>query len=395
MPARLILTGGTVVTPTDLYEGGSVIIEGVHIAAVTERAYPATATLRETVIDVGGRLVLPGVVCLHNDGIEKAINPRPCANLPHDLAMFALDRALAAAGVATQFHALSFYGMPGKERTIASAIAAHTAIAAFRASGCGLVNHHTLYRCDVRLAASLDAILARVGDDCSRLVSLNDHVPGRGQLRDMARMYAQLKPGLTRDMTADEWIAEREAFVRETDGQVALAHARLAEAARTGGITLVSHDDDSVEHVDTMARLGCRVAEFPVTTEAARQAKKRGMIVAMGAPNLVRGGSLAGNVSAMELAHAGLMDILVADYHAPSLLYAATFLAREALATLPQAVAMITATPAAAVGLHDRGALATGRRADIVVVRMRRRVPEVTSLVVAGESRYTIHRDEQ
>jgi alpha-D-ribose 1-methylphosphonate 5-triphosphate diphosphatase len=392
MTERLILTGGAVVAPDGVYEGSSVVIEGGRIVAVTPRAYSSTNSPDETIIDCGGRFVLPGVVCLHNDAIEKAVNPRPNANLPLPLALATLDRQLAAAGVTTQFNAIMFEDSPDKERAIARAVAMHEALVAFAASGEALVEHHTHFRCDVRLATSLDAVLARVHDAPVQLVSLNDHVPGQGQMRNLALTAAQLATELGPGMTADAWLAEREEFARTTEAQVARSHDALAQLAQASATTLMSHDDDSAEKVDLMYRLGCRVAEFPVTREAARRARELGIQIAMGAPNLVRGGSLSGNISALALAHDGLLDILIADYHAPALLAAAWALARAGVASLPAAVAMIATTPAATVGLTDRGALLPGQRADMLVVRELGGVPVVTQLLVAGELRYAADR---
>ncbi len=277
MTGRLILTGGAVVAPDAAYEGGSVVIEGGRIVAVTARAYTGPSSPRETIMDVGGRFVLPGVVCLHNDAIEKAVHPRPGANLPLPLALATLDRHLAAAGVTTQFNAINFEDMPDKERTLAWGAALHDALAAFGASGDGLVEHHTLFRCDVRMAASLDAILARAPAATVPLVSLNDHVPGQGQLRDRARMVTQLAGELGSVAAAETWIAEREAFARATEEQVARSYDALGQLARATATVLMSHDDDSAEKVELMYRLGCRVAEFPVTREAARRARALGM----------------------------------------------------------------------------------------------------------------------
>lgn len=392
MTERLILTGGAVIAPDAVYAGGSVVIEGGQIVAVTARAYSGANSPRETIIDVGGRFVLPGVVCLHNDAIEKAINPRPSANLPLPLALATLDRNLAAAGITTQFNAIMFDDIPDKERAVGRAVAMHDALVAFEASGESLVEHHTLFRCDVRAAASLDAVLTRVPAAPVRLVSLNDHVPGRGQLRDLALTAAQLAGELGPGSTAEAWLAEREGFARTTEEQVTRSYNALAQMARASTTTLMSHDDDSAAQVDVMYRLGCRVAEFPVTREAARRARELGMPIAMGAPNLVRGGSLSGNIDALDLAHEGLIDILIADYHAPAMLAAAWALARAGVATLPAAVAMIAATPAAAVGLTDRGTLVPGQRADILVARELGGVPVVTHTLVAGEVRYAAER---
>src|SRR5262249_52842540 len=151
---------------------------------------------------------------------------------------------------------------------------------------------------------------------------------------------------------------------------VPAVYARVGREAAAQRIVVGTHDDDSPEKVDAQIRLGASVAEFPITLAAARQARARGMSIVVGAPNIVRGGSQSGNLDARELIAAGLADAICADYHAPSLLPAAFRLAREGLADLPRAVRMVTLNAARAVGLRDRGSLAAGQRADLILVRL-------------------------
>lgn len=394
---RLILSGGTVVTRDRVIEGGSVVIEGERIAAVSSGTYSAGCTSAETVIDVTGRLVLPGIICLHNDGHERAINPRPNANFPRDFALLTYDRALSSAGITTQFHAVSFLTLAAKDRTISGAVAMSHDIHAFAASGYGSLDHYVLFRCDVRQPASLESILDCIEDAPVRIVSMNDHVPGQGQYRNIGKYLEQVKPYLPASMATDDtgmaaWLAERERFKNDTEHTVEWMYSHLAAEARTRGFTLISHDDDTAEKVEVMHGLGCRMAEFPVTIEAAVRARELGMHVSVGAPNIVRGGSLTGNASGLELASRGLVDILIADYHAPSMLLAAIRLHETGVATLPEAVAMISANAADAANLSDRGVLAPERRADVIVVDRVGSVPLVTLSIVAGACRFQVSK---
>lgn len=389
---RLILTNGTVVTPTGIIERGSVVIEGEQIVAVLQATYPAGMDNGERVVDVGGRYVLPGVICLHNDGLEKAINPRPNTNFPADFALLTYDAQLAAAGITTQFHAISFLTLATKQRSLDDAIMMSHAVHAFTESGGGTLDHFVCFRCDVRQPGSLDAILTCIEDAPVRLVTINDHVPGQGQYRNVELFLKQTRPYLPPDKQSDadlwEYHTTRIQYKAETEHVVEETYVRLAHEARTRQFILASHDDDTVEKVEIMHRLGCRMAEFPVTVEAARRARELGMHVSMGAPNAVRGGSLTGNAGATELAHLGLVDILIADYHAPSILYAAWQWARQGVVTLPQAVAMTGAHPAAVAGLADRGSLVPGLRADVIIVEEAGDVPVVAAQIVAGAMRY-------
>ncbi len=387
---RLIITDGRIVTPTTVCQG-SVVIEAGVITEVTTHRYVATSTKEETVVGVGGRYVLPGIVCLHNDGQEKALNPRPKTNFPPDFALLAYDRELAGAGITTQFHAVYFAPLAGMERGIDGAIAMAHAISDFATSSYASLDHFLLLRCEVRTPGSLDAVLTCLDLTPTCMISVDDHVPGRGQYRHVAQhpelVTQHLEPGKPADEAMAAWLVEREARARETELHVAALHKQLARASREHDVTLVSHDDDTVEKVTMMQRLGAQVAEFPVTIEAAQQAHELGMWVSMGAPNVVRGGSLMGNVSARVLAQHGLLDILISDYHASSMLYAAFLLAKSGIVSLPKAVAMITATPATAAGLGDRGALVPGLRADVIVVEMRGTIPVVMQQIFVGSTK--------
>jgi len=389
---RLILTNGTVVTRDAVIERGSVVIEGEQITEVTANTYPSSLDDGEHVVDVSGRFVLPGIVCLHNDGLEKAINPRPNTNFPADFALQTYDTQLAAAGITTQFHAISFQNLATKQRSLDDAVQMSHAVHAFAQSGRGTLDHYVLFRCDVRRPDSLDGILTCIDDAPVRFVSINDHVPGQGQYRDVAKFLDQMRPFMPENKRTDAdlaaWHAERMQFKADTETEVERTYGRLAVEARARDFVLASHDDDSAEKVEIMHRLGCRMAEFPVTVEAARRAHELGMRVSMGAPNAVRGGSLTGNASATELAGLGLVDILIADYHAPSILYAAWRWAHAGVASLPDAVAMTSAHPAAVAGLDDRGTLAPGKRADVIVVEEAGTVPVVTAHILAGAMQY-------
>jgi alpha-D-ribose 1-methylphosphonate 5-triphosphate diphosphatase len=144
---------------------------------------------------------------------------------------------------------------------------------------------------------------------------------------------------------------------------------------------MASHDDTTLEHVNEAIRDGVSIAEFPTTVEAARALHAAGVRVLMGAPNLVRGGSHAGNVATQELARAGALDVLSSDYVPASLLMAGLCLPKAVPEVgLPEAIRTVTKTPAEAVGLTDRGEVAIGKRADLIRVRVAHDVPAVRSV---------------
>lgn len=387
MPSRFLLTNAGLVLPDRLLDGGTLVVEEGAIAEIVGHAYPPAPG----VLDLGGRLLLPGLVDLHNDALEREINPRPGAGFDPTFALLHLDRKLAAAGVTTQFHAVSFAERSDKQRTVDRASQLCHAVNALRAAPHAAVDNAVLHRLDLRTPDALDRLLTAMTGSAIPLVSLNDHVPGQGQYRDLATYRQQIRPFLDREADEaelDAVIADRLQRAAETEHIVGEVLARLALEAPRRGMILVSHDDDSADRVDLMHELGCRVAEFPLTLAAAERAAGHGMHIAMGAPNALRGGSLSGNISALELLGRGLVDILVADYHAPALLGTLFRVIELGMADLPTAARLLTLNPAAAAGLSDRGALEPGRRADLIVLERYGGIPIVDATFVAGALRY-------
>ncbi|GIW07282.1 MAG: amidohydrolase [Dehalococcoidia bacterium] len=344
------------------------------------------------VIDVDGAYVLPGLIDVHNDGLEFEVNPRPGTNLPLAMAFANFERQALGAGVTTVFHALSFTDRPDLSRSVSSAWERAEFIQEHQQ--CRPVDHQVLHRFDVWSPATLEPIFESMARLPVRYVSLNDHTPGQGQYRDFAkhleRLAAYRQRRLTGEVDPDELRRRMEERQRAVAGGWLNAVYRDVAARRAQLPCVIgTHDDDTPEKVEAQAAIGATIAEFPVTLEAARQARRLGMAIVVGAPNIVRGGSHSGNLSAIDLVTEGLADIICADYHAPSLLPAVFRLVDAGVLTLPQAVAMVTANPARAIGLQDRGLLAIGRRADVVVVRREASAPIVEAAFCAGRLVFT------
>jgi alpha-D-ribose 1-methylphosphonate 5-triphosphate diphosphatase len=387
------ITNATVVLPGAQLPGGAVTVAGGQIAEVAASA----AELRTSAaaeIDADGAYLLPGLVDLHNDGYEYEMNPRPGANLPLPLAFATFERRLIAAGVTTEFHAISFMNRPSTGRSVSAAERASGYIAQLRRDGgFRAVDHQILHRLDVWSPDVLDSVFGSVDRMPVRYLSLNDHTPGQGQFRDIDGYIARMKAyELTRGNTpldVDGMYRTIAARAADTDTLPAI-YARLqAEHARQP-LVIATHDDDSAGKADFGYGLGARVGEFPVTLEAAHRQRELGMPIVVGAPNIVRGGSQSGNLDARQLIEAGLADIICADYHAPSLLASAFRLVQDGLADLPPAIRMLTLNPARAVGLADRGAVAPGLLADLLLVRLDRdSVPCVERAFRSGRPVYS------
>lgn len=383
---RVILSGGTVVLPDGTIENGGLVLEEGRIAEILARPMPRPRSRDDLYFDTSGRLLLPGLVDLHNDAIEVELIPRPRAPLPFDLAAATLDRRLAAAGVTTEFAAVFFADMTRSERRLSEAPQRASMLLARARESETLIDQHVLFRVDVWSPESLAAALETVGSARVPLLSLNDHTPGQGQYRnvDLWRRY-QIEHLGKSPAEASATIGEQMDRARAQPEIAAGVLARAKAATEAGRIIPVSHDDDTEEKVEIMHDIGVRIGEFPVTVEAARRQRALGMTIVAGAPNIVRRGSASGNINVYELLAEGLVDALCADYHAPSMLFAALQLAREKVVGLPEAVRMISLAPATAVGLGDAtGSLASGKRADVIVVDTRGTTPAVELTLRAG-----------
>jgi alpha-D-ribose 1-methylphosphonate 5-triphosphate diphosphatase len=279
------------------------------------------------------------------------------------------DAQIAAAGITTVFDALAIgtrmsVGVRGRDVQLRAA----DALARFSQKGLLRADHFLHLRCEIATADVVELFDLLSPHPLMRLASVMDHTPGQRQWHDRTqwRRY-QERHGKWTDEEAETTLAE----LAEEQQRFADTHRRqIVERCAVRGIPLASHDDTLVEHVEQAAAEGIVLAEFPTTRVAAEEAHKRGIATIMGAPNVVRGGSHSGNVSALELAQAGLLDIMSSDYVPSSLLTASFDLVEKAGWTLPRAIATVSYEPARRAGLTDRGAIEPGLRADFVRVTM-------------------------
>ncbi|GAA1828762.1 alpha-D-ribose 1-methylphosphonate 5-triphosphate diphosphatase [Agromyces salentinus] len=361
-PEDYVLGHVTAVLPDSVIDDARVVVRSGRIVEVSRHPSGSRSD-----VDGRGAICLPGIVDVHGDALARELRPRPGASVPVGFALASLEGRLGAAGITTAFHGIAYQarsavglpiGSPGAEELVAD-LELHAAVP------------RVLHRLDVRCPDGVAAFEARLASrpDEVLVVSHEDHTPGQGQYADPATMQRWLMEGERLDEA--EAAAHVEWWRASRDERIALRDAtldRLGELARAGRIRLFGHDPETREDVDGLAARGAAVAEFPTTRAAAERARELGLLVVAGAPNVLRGGSHAGNVSAGELVDAGLVDALASDYLPSAQLAAAFMLARAGRCTLARAVELITAGPAKAVGLDDRGSLRAGQRADLVLV---------------------------
>jgi alpha-D-ribose 1-methylphosphonate 5-triphosphate diphosphatase len=369
--ADLVLTNARMVLADRVIERGWLaVVDGV-IAELGEGTAPERGE------DLRGDLVMPGLVELHTDHLEVHYAPRPKVYWDPVAAVVSFDGQLATSGITTVLDSLRVWTEEGAEEVDGQAETLADAIAQARSAQLLRVDHLLHLRCEVPMPSVVAEAARLIGRSDVRLASLMDHTPGQRQFRDESKLrdyYRGKKGGLT-DVELDVLFRKR---IEHQAAHAADNYRRLVDLAQQHGVPLASHDDTTLDHVADAVRDRVAIAEFPTTIEAAEALHAAGVRVLMGAPNLVRGGSHAGNVATADLACAGVLDVMSSDYMPASLLMAALRLPQVAPAIdLAAAVRTVTRTPAQAVGLDDRGEIAAGRRADLIRVHVRGDVPAV------------------
>ena len=376
-PLHLIRNARIVAGNTVFY--GTLSVEGAYIADVAEGACSVAHA-----DDWAGDYLLPGLVELHTDNLEKHLMPRPKVHWPVLPAILGHDAQVVGAGITTVLDAITLGDLDADGVRVKSFAACIEGLQAATAAGVLRADHFLHLRLELSDPDLLKRFLPFVDHAQLKLVSLMDHTPGQRQWRDLElyRTYMTGKQGWS-NAKADAMFAlmvERQQLYAQPNRRAIIACC----ASRAMPLPLATHDDTTADEVRDGVAAGIRISEFPTTLEAARAARQHDQHVIMGAPNMVRGGSHSGNVSASELAQAGLVDVLSSDYAPASLLHAA-FLLQESGFSLPRAVATVTSTPARMIGLHDRGEIAAGLRADFIRVRMFDGLPVVLASWKAGQ----------
>jgi len=337
-------------------------------------------------MDANDAWLSPGLVDMHSDAIEKAVEPRPNARFPTEIAVRELDRNLAGCGITTIFHSLSFADMEDGLRS-------NNAAAGLIREVVGI---SSILRVDTRIHARFEVTdlgavphlesLVREGN--VNLLSFMDHSPGQGQYRDVAAYKGYY--GKVYDKT-DEELDRILARKREAhQSGVGEAIAAMVDLCNSEGVAMASHDDDSHQRIDWCVREGIAMSEFPVNLETAACARENGILACFGAPNLVRGGSQAGNLSVKTALESGFGDILCSDYLPLALLHAVFLVDALGIRPLAQAVAMASLAPARATGIGDvTGSIEEGKRADLLLVDRRHGHPDLLRTWVRGRKVYS------
>lgn len=383
---KTLITHARLVLVDRVIDEGWVLIGGERILDLGEAETTPQAETGTRLVDAGGSYLLPGMIDLHCDVIEKLVEPRPGVHVDMYVALQEADLRLANCGITTEYHALSLddneFGVRSENfftNLNVSLEAMHTHL---------LMRHKIHTRLELTSQEGYEKGIEMVRAGMSALVSMMDHSPGQGQYttEEAFREYVMRTTHRT-PQEMDALLARKREQARQKPERMAI----LARVARETGIPLATHDDDTPALVEEWSAMGVSISEFPTTMEAARRAHELGLKVCMGAPNVLRGRSSGGNVSARTAIAADVVDVLCSDYYPSAMLASVFLLAELGYKTLPEAVRMVTLHPAQAVGIgHEYGSLEIGKVADLILVEVNAQQPRVQRVFIGGEERLSI-----
>ena len=358
------------------------------------------------VIDARGMMLTPAMVDIHGDAFERQLMPRPGVMIPTDAALLETDRQLAANGIATAYHALTLSWEPGL-RSVAigeEVVAGLDALAprltvenrvqlrweTFCFEAMPLIDRALAGPLLPALAFNDHTTMGVLHPDCPLQTRPFDHDPALPVADLQSDAFARkMEPRARRaGMTTGDFVALMQAMW-DRRPEVPAIIANAGARARAAGAPMLSHDDSQPETRDFFRGHGARIAEFPMNMTVTRAAREAGDWIVFGAPNAARGGSHLGSPGAADMVAAGLCDILASDYYYPAMLAAVARLRADGVAPLPDLWKLVSANPAAALGLGDRGTVAPGQRADLVLIEWPEGAPPAVRMCLsAGRAAY-------
>lgn len=381
--SKIYLTHAQVVLENEVLNDASVLIEDGMITAINPQQVSGAEE-----VNLRGQTLIPGMIDLHCDALEKEVEPRPNVHFPLDFACAQADKRNAAAGVTTVFHALSFANHELGVRN--NAFAAEIARAVHAWQPHALVDNRVHCRYEVTDPTAPTVLLDLMQKGDMHLFSVMDHSPGQGQFKDITAFRDYLSRTYKKtDVELDALLAEK---ASQSEGAMQRIEL-LIEASHRHGIRVASHDDDSAQKIETVHALGVNISEFPINLESARAAKSKGMYTIFGAPNILRGKSQSGSMKALDAVKENVADCLCADYAPAALIVSIFRLPELAGISLTEAIRLVTINPARAAGLDDRGSIAVGKRADLASIALINGLAQASSVWTNGRLAYQARFD--
>lgn len=361
-----IFTNANIVTPDEILANHCLAVNNGKITAIGQHIGNETAEI----IDCHGGYLMPGIIDIHSDMIENLLQPRSTAMMSFQLGLDEAEKQLCACGITTIYHSVSMYKegtWDSREIRSAKSVKKLSELIKKKKTGSHLIHNKYHLRYELDNIKCYDNVLELMDNGNVDLLSIMDHRPGQGQYKDLS-IYRRHLPNQGRDLSDEEFaqLVEREQTKPMIEGEKL---TDLVKKAKSLGIPVSSHDDDSSECIQRDIKLGVDISEFPITLEVAKEAKSAGIAALLGAPNILLGGSHSGNLSAEAAVKEGCGDILCSDYYPQALLRAVFYLANKGVLTLPQAVKLVSLNPAKAVKIGDEtGSLEVGKTADMLVI---------------------------
>ncbi|MEE1256662.1 MAG: alpha-D-ribose 1-methylphosphonate 5-triphosphate diphosphatase [Lachnospiraceae bacterium] len=389
--SKTLIYNACIIKKDGILDNAAVLIEDKIIKAIYTSPAEVCCDCDEE-IDAEGAYLMPGFIDLHSDNIERVAQPRPQSLIDFDIAIREQEKQLVCQGITTMYHSLTIANSeeskaseakakmllrtPENHKKLVQVIRKHN-------DGDHLIHHRFHCRYDITNTCGYDMLIDFIKNRDMQLMSFVDHTPGQGQYRDLEFFKKHVMTDNQSDAEKDKILFERMSAAKITSQQIEDA----AKMAKEAGIPMASHDDDSIEKLDyVMGNLGVNICEFPIELEVAKEAHDRGLMVVVGANNILMGRSHSNNLSALEAIRNNCADILVSDYFPASLLHAVFKIADEGLLPLYQAVNMATYNPACAVGIGETtGSIEEGMIADLLIVGKRDKMPVVHAAFVDGK----------
>jgi alpha-D-ribose 1-methylphosphonate 5-triphosphate diphosphatase len=377
-----VIEDANIVTPQGTEWRASLKVEDGRIAEI--KTGEIKSVRRK--IDAQGRYLLPGLIDIHSDSIEKALEPRPNIFFPQNLVILEMDRLLAASGITTIFHSLSF--AEGEIGVRSNRMAAEIISEIHRLAPDLRLRTKAHARFELTDNGALPFLEELIQDRKIHLLSLMDHTPGQGQFRELTSFKNYFGAVYQKNEEELEKIIQQKYSAQET---LSATVDYIVSRCRSQGIPLASHDDDSRGKIEWLQERGIVISEFPVNLDAARAAKEKGIAVCLGAPNILRGNSQGKNLSGRKAIASGLGDILCSDYAPMTLVHSVFAIYRLDLLPLHAAVNLVSLNPAQAVGLAgETGSIEPGKDADLTLVDLSKEVPCLAKTWVKGREVYSL-----
>ena len=379
----IAIKNGKIVTPSKVVEGKVLLLKRDRIYGLADN----TGDI-ETVIDAEGRYILPGLIDVHSDAIERYIQPRPTSQVDFDFGLGVCEQDLLVAGITTMYHSISlfqdeFFGKsPLRTKENVQKLADLIASTEARQK---LIRHRFHLRIEIDNLEAFDIVSHMIREGKVHQISFMDHTPGQGQYQDLTVYYNSIAERGGKEMETIGF----EGVLEHHKKKSTLSYEQLKELsdlAWAKGIPVASHDDDTEAKLTMNQQIGVRISEFPITLNVAKAAKALGFFTVVGAPNIVRGGSHSGNLSGVEAVLENAADIICSDYYPAAILHSIFLMHQEHGVPLHKMVKRATQNPARAMRTDaDYGAIKSGKKADLLIVDTETDRPVITHVFVDGK----------